>query len=183
MSGLYNQERESGINRGAVERDQVKSILSPQQTLIFKLSAKGLSDEEVALPLYISPRTVEEHRGVVFKKLGVHTLGEMVIVGVNKGLIDIEECVNEDMKPKLNDLKHLLPREKEVLETMIELQRTNSKVIAAAMNISPRTVGNYTTNLLQKLGLHKIDRALALYMFHQKMQANPQIANSTYPKM
>lgn len=171
--GIISKAKEKKV----LEKASARKELTQRQKSTFQLLTKGLSNEEIAQQLGdISPRTVSTHRSFLFKKLGVHTLGEMVIVGVNKGLIDIKECVSEDMKPKLNDLMHLLPNEKEVLETMIELQRTSHKVIGTSMSISSRTVDTHVHNLMDKLDLHAIDRVLMLYMFHQKTQTNPQTA-------
>lgn len=155
-----------------------KTELTPREKSILQLSAKGLSDKTIAQQLNIAPRTVDAHKTNIRKKLGVHTLAEMIIRGVNKGLIDIEECVDEETRLRANEIMNLTGKEQEVLEKMVELQITNYKAVGKAMDINSRTVETHIRHLMKKLGLHSIDRVLALYMFHQKTQTNSQSPQS-----
>lgn len=151
-------------------RERKKTVLTPQQTLILKLSAKGLSNEEIGQQLSITIRTVETHNATVHKKLGVHNQAEMLIRGVDMGLIDIEECVDEETRLRANDIMTLTKKEQEILEKMIELQSANYQAIGATMNTSPKTVDTHLANLRKKLGLHTTGEILKLYMFYQKMK-------------
>jgi two-component system response regulator NreC len=53
-------------------------ILTARERQIFVLLARGYSNNQVAQELYISVKTVETHRGHIFRKLGVHSLGDLI---------------------------------------------------------------------------------------------------------
>lgn len=55
----------------------VTELLSPQETLIVKLAAEGLSNREIAERLYLSHRTVAAHLYRAFPKLGITSRGEL----------------------------------------------------------------------------------------------------------
>jgi DNA-binding NarL/FixJ family response regulator len=45
--------------------------LTPQETQVARYACDGLSNPEIGLRLFLSPRTVEWHLGKVFAKLGI----------------------------------------------------------------------------------------------------------------
>lgn len=55
----------------------VAELLSPQETLIARLAAEGLSNREIAERLYLSHRTVAAHLYRAFPKLGITSRGEL----------------------------------------------------------------------------------------------------------
>lgn len=55
----------------------VTELLSPQETLIVRLAAEGLSNREIAERLYLSHRTVAAHLYRAFPKLGITSRGEL----------------------------------------------------------------------------------------------------------
>ncbi len=58
-----------------------------------RLLAEGLSTREVAQQLYISPKTVENHRANLMKKLGLQNSVELVRYAARLGIIDVEAWV------------------------------------------------------------------------------------------
>jgi len=58
---------ETARRRAASPHDQ----LTPQETQIARLARAGLSNQEIAAELFLSPRTVEYHLAKVFAKLGI----------------------------------------------------------------------------------------------------------------
>ena len=49
-----------------------------------QLLAEGKSSKEIALNLDLSVSTVETHRSNIMRKLGVHSLSELVLYAVRK---------------------------------------------------------------------------------------------------
>lgn len=166
------------LSRG-LEAGVDADALTQRQKLVLRLSAKGLSNNEIGLQLNISNRTAEVHKGTVFKKLGVHNRADMILKGIGKGLISIEDCVDEKVESALNRVLNstninLTSKERETLEKMIELQTISHQTVGSAMGIHSATINTHVYNLMKRLNLHAIDRALVLYMLQQKMQANSQ---------
>jgi two-component system response regulator NreC len=51
------------------------------------LLAEGRSNKEIAARLSLSLHTVETHRTRIMDKLGVHSIAELVLSAVRRGLI------------------------------------------------------------------------------------------------
>ncbi|MBN1932957.1 MAG: response regulator transcription factor [Desulfobacterales bacterium] len=64
--------------------------LTPREQEIMRLLAEGYPTKEIADKLFISPKTVENHRANIMKKLGLHSTMELVRYAVKLGLIDID---------------------------------------------------------------------------------------------
>jgi two-component system response regulator NreC len=61
--------------------------LSEREREIFQLIAEGHSSKEIAAILFISPATVDTHRGNILQKLGAHSTAELVLYAVRRGVI------------------------------------------------------------------------------------------------
>lgn len=70
--------------KGAVDSYE---LLSPREREIFQLLAEGKTNKQVAATLFISPYTVETHRGNILEKLGLHSAAELILYAVRKGII------------------------------------------------------------------------------------------------
>jgi DNA-binding NarL/FixJ family response regulator len=64
--------------------------LTPREQEVLRLLAEGLSTKAVAEKLYISPKTVENHRANILRKLGLHSTMELVRYAAKLGLIDVD---------------------------------------------------------------------------------------------
>jgi DNA-binding NarL/FixJ family response regulator len=64
--------------------------LTPREQEIMRLLAEGLSAKEIAEKLFISPKTVENHRTNIMNKLGLHSTMELVRYAAKLGLIDVD---------------------------------------------------------------------------------------------
>ena len=61
--------------------------LSEREREIFQLLAEARTNKEVAELLSISPATVETHRSRILQKLDVHSIAELVLYAVRRGVI------------------------------------------------------------------------------------------------
>ena len=68
--------------------------LTGREQEILRLLAEGLSSREIAEKLFISPKTVENHRANIMNKLDLHSTLELVRYAAKLGLIDMELWTN-----------------------------------------------------------------------------------------
>jgi DNA-binding NarL/FixJ family response regulator len=64
--------------------------LTPREQEIMVLLAEGYSAKEAAAKLFISPKTVENHRTNIMNKLGLHSTLELVRYAARLGLVDVD---------------------------------------------------------------------------------------------
>ncbi len=70
------------------ERPATKwDTLTRREREIFKLLAEGRKAKEIASTLYISPKTVEKHRSNLMKKLGLHSVSQLVNYAIEIGIM------------------------------------------------------------------------------------------------
>ena len=62
-------------------------LLSLREREILQLVAEGKTNKEVANMLHLSPYTVETHRSNILGKLNLHSVPELILYAVRKGLI------------------------------------------------------------------------------------------------
>ncbi len=55
------------------------AALTDREKEVCRMLARGLLNREAAIRLSISERTVEGHRASAFKKLGIHTVADLVL--------------------------------------------------------------------------------------------------------
>jgi len=79
---LPDPERRSG--------DDAYANLTPREQEVMRLLAEGLSAKQIADKLFISPKTVENHRANLMGKLNVHTTLDLVRYAARLGLIDLD---------------------------------------------------------------------------------------------
>ncbi len=70
---------------------QEAEALSERETEVLKLTAKGISNKEIAEQLFLSPRTVQVHLGNIFNKLGVASRTEAVLYGLRRGWFTMKD--------------------------------------------------------------------------------------------
>lgn len=76
--------------RDAKIRDESYSALTAREQQVMRMLAEGLSTKEIASSLFISPKTVENHRSSIMDKLNLHSTLELVRFAARLGLIDVE---------------------------------------------------------------------------------------------
>ena len=77
-------EKEAKIRDARYER------LTPREQQVMRLLAEGLSNKEIGDRLFISPRTVENHRANIMSKLELHSIMELVRYAVKLNMIDVD---------------------------------------------------------------------------------------------
>jgi DNA-binding NarL/FixJ family response regulator len=82
---IRSPERETKI------LDATYRSLTPREQEIMRMLAVGLSAKEVADRLFISPKTVENHRTNIMGKLGLHGSIELARYAARLGLINVDE--------------------------------------------------------------------------------------------
>ncbi|HMM38333.1 MAG TPA: response regulator transcription factor [Desulfovibrio sp.] len=106
LSGLETLSRGDVFLDGALSREVVAKLLTregesraavePYQTLttreqeVLRLLAEGLSAKDVAKHLFVSPKTVENHRTNLMRKLGLQNTVELIRYAARIGLIDLD---------------------------------------------------------------------------------------------
>lgn len=68
------------------ERPNLDGITDREREVLTFL-AEGTSNEEIAVALVISPKTVERHRENIMRKLNLHSRAELVRYAIRKGII------------------------------------------------------------------------------------------------
>jgi RNA polymerase sigma factor (sigma-70 family) len=83
-----------GVSRDAVEAELGRTTLDPLQRLtrrereVFELLIRGYTNDEIAVQLFISRRTVETHRQRIIKKLSAHSILQMQRIAARHGGLD-----------------------------------------------------------------------------------------------
>ena len=70
--------------------DPFYSNLTIREQEIFRLLAEGVKIRDIADKLYISPKTVENHKTNIMSKLNLHSTLDLVRYAVKLGIIDVE---------------------------------------------------------------------------------------------
>jgi DNA-binding NarL/FixJ family response regulator len=71
-------------DRGA---EDTYELLTTREREVLQLVAEGQSNKEVANLLNLSVYTVETHRTHILQKLNLHTVPELILYSVRKGII------------------------------------------------------------------------------------------------
>jgi DNA-binding NarL/FixJ family response regulator len=70
--------------------DAAYGNLTPREQEVMRLLAEGLSRKEIGKKLFISPKTVENHRTNIMNKLDLHSTIELIRYAARLGLIDVD---------------------------------------------------------------------------------------------
>jgi DNA-binding NarL/FixJ family response regulator len=72
------------------DRPNSRQRLADREMQVITLLAEGKSNKEIAAILRLSRRTVEFYRAQIFRKLDVHSVGELILYAVRERLVRIE---------------------------------------------------------------------------------------------
>lgn len=68
-----------------------KEILTSREQEILRLVVEGKTAKEIADTLYISPRTVENYKNNLMKKLGLNKTSDLIKYAIKHKIVDIDE--------------------------------------------------------------------------------------------
>jgi DNA-binding NarL/FixJ family response regulator len=85
-----------GGGKGSRETELVREVpslaaLTPRETEILTLIAKGNSNREIAQTLYVSESTVKNHISSIYKKLKVPGRSRLVLLAIQAGMVRPDE--------------------------------------------------------------------------------------------
>jgi DNA-binding CsgD family transcriptional regulator len=67
--------------------DDRYELLTDRERQLYHMLAEGHSNKEIAARLSLSLHTVETHRTRIMEKLGVHSIAELVLGAVRRGIV------------------------------------------------------------------------------------------------
>ena len=95
---VSNQTYLSPAITGIVVEDYVRQaeedkppVLTNREREVLQVLAEGLSTEQIAAQLHVSPKTVATHRQNIMDKLDLHSIAELTQYAIKSGLITLEE--------------------------------------------------------------------------------------------
>jgi DNA-binding NarL/FixJ family response regulator len=74
---------------GAPKKELLLPNLTPREREVVQLLAEGKSTKEVACHLDLSVKTAETHRSNIMRKLGLHSVSELVLYAVRNNIIQV----------------------------------------------------------------------------------------------
>jgi two-component system, NarL family, response regulator NreC len=80
----YMKKAKDGIVSDSYE------MLSNREREVLHLAAEGLTNAEIANRLFLSPRTIEDHRSSMMHKLGLRTHIDLVRFALRRGIIPMD---------------------------------------------------------------------------------------------
>lgn len=83
------------VIQSAIEETRSRSggppVLTPRQTEILRLIARGCSTRDIAQGLSLSVKTVDTHRSQIMDRLNLHDVPSLVLYAVRQGLISPDD--------------------------------------------------------------------------------------------
>jgi DNA-binding NarL/FixJ family response regulator len=81
---IFNATRDGSLPHAVTADEKPTS----REREIIQLLAEGFSNKEVGTKLGISVKTVETHRAAIMRKLGLHSIGELVRYAIRNRIIE-----------------------------------------------------------------------------------------------
>jgi two-component system, NarL family, invasion response regulator UvrY len=79
----------SGLHTGAGDPETEKLVFSEKEKEFLKLICSDLSYKDIAAKMFLSIRSVEDHRNALFEKVKVKTRVSLAMYAIKYGLLDI----------------------------------------------------------------------------------------------
>jgi len=78
------------IQQSQRSEERAEDLLSSREREVLQLIAEGNSSKKIAELLFISPKTVENHRTHIMDKLNIHNRTGLIKYAIRKGIVDID---------------------------------------------------------------------------------------------
>jgi DNA-binding NarL/FixJ family response regulator len=78
------------LKNGQPQAEPVLPTLTPREREVVQLLAEGKSTKEVASVLNLSTKTAETHRSNIMRKLGIHSVSELVLYAVRNNIVQVQ---------------------------------------------------------------------------------------------
>jgi DNA-binding NarL/FixJ family response regulator len=75
-------------------------VLTAREREVTQLLAEGKSSKEVASLLNLSTKTVETHRSNIMRKLGLHSIRDLVVYAIKNNIIQIQMPIQANSAPE-----------------------------------------------------------------------------------
>jgi DNA-binding NarL/FixJ family response regulator len=95
LAGFLDRGKNSGNMPPRLPR------LTPREREVVQLLAEGKSAKEVAAVLNLSTKTAETHRSNIMRKLGFHSIRDLVVYAVKNNIIQVQ--IASDLSPSGED--------------------------------------------------------------------------------
>ncbi len=76
---------------GGIGKGDASGQLTPRETEVLRLAAKGMSNKDIAEALFLSLRTVKAHLTNIFNKMGCGCRTDAIIKGLREGYINLDD--------------------------------------------------------------------------------------------
>lgn len=80
---------ETFLREGSGKRSTAAERLTSRQREIVQLLAEGKSSKEIAVHLELSVKTVETHRANIMRRLGCHSVSDLVVYAIRNDIIQL----------------------------------------------------------------------------------------------
>lgn len=77
--------------------------LSARELEVLRLIAKGLTNQEIAMRLFISPHTVKNHVSRIYQKLGMDDRTKVALWAIRLGIVPLDADDAEDDEGEARD--------------------------------------------------------------------------------
>lgn len=81
---------DAGVQGARISRDPGSPRLTGREQEVLQLVAEGRTSGEIAKRLYLSARTVDQHRRRIMEKLDLHSVAELTQYAVRQGIISLD---------------------------------------------------------------------------------------------
>ncbi|MBL8797654.1 MAG: response regulator transcription factor [Planctomycetia bacterium] len=90
-AALSERAIEAYIQKAEATPLDLYDTLTAREREMLHLVAEGLSSGEIGRRLFLSPRTVETHRGSMMRKLGLHNQTDLIRYAMKRGILPMEQ--------------------------------------------------------------------------------------------